>query len=159
MTEFEEVTLDEVTFEDATLDEVTFDEVTFEEVVLDDVADDVFDDVAFDDVLDDDVLEDVLDEDDFEEDGVDGPFSEDTSPEAAVSLEGSPASEEPYVLFELPDRLLPIDDLSDDESSLAVLLAQEHTESSISIEAIMQNIRRSNDLFIKATFLSFTIII
>ena len=136
--------------EDVTLDEVALDEVAFDEVTLEDVADDV---------LDDDVLEDVLDEDDFEEDGLDGSFSVDTSPEVVVSLDGSDTSEEPSLTFELPDRLPPIDDLRDEESPSAVLSAQEHTEKRIGIEVIMQNIRRSNDLFIKASFLSFTIII
>lgn len=139
--------------EDVTLDEVALDEVAFEEVVLDDVADDAFDEVTLedvaDDVFDDDVLEDVLDEDDFEEDGLEEPFSEDTSPEVVVSLDGSDASEEPSLTFELPDRLPPIDDLRDEESPSAVLSAQEHTEKRIGIEVIMQNSRKSNDLFIK----------
>ena len=136
--------------EDVTLEEVTFDEVAFDEVTLEDVADDV---------LDDDVLEDVFDEVALEEDVLDGSFSKDTSPEVVVSLDGSDASEEPSLTFELPDRLPPIDDLRDEESPSAVLPVQEHTEKRIGIEVIMQNIRRSNDLFIKAAFLSFTIII
>lgn len=136
--------------DDVTLDEVTFEDVTLDEIVLDDVADEVLDEFT---------LEDVFDEVALEEDGLDGLFSEDTSPEVAVSLDGSEASEEPSAAFELPDRLPPIDDLSDEESPSAVLPVQEHTEKRIGIEAIMQNIRRNNDLFIKATFLSFTIII
>ena len=131
--------------EEVTLEEVTFDEVAFEEVVLEDVADEVLDEVAFDDALDDDVLEDVFDED---EDGLDGSFSEDTSSEVAVSFEVSDASEEPSVTFELPDRMLAIEDLFDDASPFAELSAQEQTDSKIGVATTRLRIRKITELFI-----------
>ena len=66
----------------------------------------------------------------------------------ALTLDGSDASEEPSVTFELPDRTLAIEDLFDDVSPFAVLSAQEHTDSKIGVATTTQRIRKTIGFFI-----------
>ena len=81
----------------------------------------------------------------------------------SVSLEGSPATDEPPsadeppVALEPPNKLPPTEDLLEDALPL-VSPAQEQMDIRMGIATAMQRMRKNKEFFIKTTILSFTLL-